>query len=441
MTVGELIEHLVSLGGAVALAGSEGNPRADAVPLDWDVLTVWGMPGAGKTAFLLGLGHRLVETDPGREAVAYVDLGDARLADAGAALPALVVDAFYRLHPAARAARCTFLLDGIDAVSDWQDAVRRLLDVYDARFAVALRGCARAEAETFGKGRRVRTVGLGPLSFAEYAALRPAARRSSGSRDGGLLESYCAEGGLPGALRRPPLERIAYLQGLVRGAVADGPCGRAGAARYAVGEAFAAYALGRASHPLSITRAAAELARAGHTASRPALALLLEGLAEAGIVHALGDCGHERPGEGRLPRTVYAGDMGLMAAFAPGGVPSRADALRNAALLELMRRGLGASVRSLRVAPGKSVDFAVVPEGTPAGESAVEEVVHFVDEDAAPHALRRAVGLLGGALMRVGLSEAVLLTVHTAGFWVVGSGAVRAVPIEQWLLEGPAGGR
>ncbi len=436
---------------------------SEGLPRDACVMAFRGMPGVGKTACLGEVGGILRSGGAERDAVLYFDCGDARLRGGGPMLPILVVDALFRMRPRLRDKRCYLLLDNVDAVPGWRDALARVLGAYDVRFAVA--GCdLGASGPIAPAGSAAADVPspaivfrqLMPLGFADYLSwslARSGSALAEAASPSDLIDGYLACGGLAAGVLAEEGGRCAALQSLALDAVARDaflrgrrtpvPAGGRRSPDVETSLAFACLALGAAAGPLSVTRAAERLKEDGLPCSRASLSAALDRLGALGLVRFLGEFGCDNPGEGRLPRTVLAADHGLLGAFSPFGTPLPADVIRDVVFLELVRRGLGERVRTLRVSPGKHVDFAICDRvadpadpADPAAMRSVAALVHVVDESASPRAFRSAAGLLGHAMLRCGLDEGVLVTYGLDETLDTPSGRVRAVPLWKWLLGG-----
>ncbi len=471
-----LAESAVFGGARPALPFGEG-VLSKGLPRDACALAFRGMPGVGKTACLGEVGRLLRSGGAERDAVLYFDCGDARLRGGGPMLPVLVVDALFRMRPRLRDRRCYLLLDNVDAVPGWRGALARVLGAYDVRFVVA--GCDLGDAgDTAATASAPVPAGpipagapvpagpviafrqLLPLGFADYLSwslARSGSAVADAASPSDLVDGYLACGGLAAGVLSEEGRRCAALQSLALDAVARDAFLRGRGSSVAAGRrhgldaetclAFACLALGAASGPLSVTRAAERLKEGGLPCSRASLSAALDRLEALGLVRFLGEFGCENPGDGRLPRTVFAADHGLLGAFSPLGTPRPADVMRDAVYLELVRRRLGERVRTLRVSPGKHVDFAIcdlvsrhaggnVDPADLAASRAVVALVHVVDEAASPRALRSAAGLLGHAMLRCGLDEGTLVTYGLEETLDTPSGRVRAVPLWKWLLGG-----
>lgn len=392
-----------------------------------------GMPGVGKSTHLAELARRLAGPGSPVAASVLVDCADARLAGAGGSLPVLAADAFFRLNPRLRREPCAFLLDNVDRAPGWDEGAARVRDVYGARFVVA----CRAEPAPPGSNGSPAPAGrlalalpcavrrLRPFSLAQYAACRRASS-SPGADAGGpgaeaawLAEEYLACGGLPGAVLADPLLRAGYLQGLALAAAGGSPD-------------FVAWALGRAGGTLPVTRAAAELAGRGVRLARASMAEQLGRMERAGLLSLEAPLGCDDPGRSRLPRTAFAGDVGLAAAFAPPGPEALEALMRNAVYLYLRETNPGCEVRPLRIAAGRFADLAVARDGR------VLQVVQVADESAGGRAVARALATLGRAMLVAGLGRATLVTRGTPGSYPAGPGGgpgeVSAVPLGEFLL-------
>lgn len=444
MAFEELIDHLVAEGTDAALVGSLQGPAetwgADLSRFSEraDVTVVAGMPGTGKTSLLSRLACDRATRDTSEQTWVYMDCADARLRPTGSLLPALVVDAFYRRNPLMRERKVAFYLDGIETVPHWEAGIVRILDTYQTHFTVAHKGPWNAVGHFAERGRCASVLSLHPRGFTEHLADPSTAKRvhGNGPLAAEALADYLSTGGLPTLRAVPSPYRVRAAQDLVVGQLAREPSGRKGEFSPEIGRSFAIYALGHTAQPLSITKAAGKLKDLGTPCTRAALARALAWMKRVGLVYAVGDCAHEHPGEGRLPQTVYAADLALASAFAPQGTPALVGLMRNAVFLDLARRGLDGCTRTLRVAPGRYVDFARTDADVE--HRRVRAVMHVVDESHDARALQKGTGLLEHAMLLAGISTATLVSVATEGMFPTRAGTVRAVPLWRWLSQSDA---
>ena len=404
--------------------GTLGMPLAD-LPR---VTTVAGMPGVGKTRWLLRRAAQLVAAGEPRSAILYMDLRDLRLPANDPRLVALAADAFLRDCPHLRGRRWHLLLNGADRAADCLEGIARLLDVYDVR--VCLAGCGRAwtqEAERrWGRGEMsLRQEVLYPQSFSDYLAAQ------AGMGDPEIwLDRYLLSSGLPAVSGLQLADQTSRLQSMLRAFVSDDATRRASLADASHALRAATLLLGSCARPLSVTKASSTMRDEGLHVSRAGLSGLVDRLSEARICEPLEDFWQTREmANTRTPRAVYAGDLGLLAAFSPCGRPALADMLRNAVCLELLRRARGQELRSCRVTPGKTVDFAL---GNPA-DAEVDALIHTVDETSGRRALERAVSLLDHAMTACGCPESTLVSMSTDDTRALASGTLRIVPAHAWL--------
>jgi predicted AAA+ superfamily ATPase len=328
-------------------------------------IAVIGMRRSGKTTFLWQVLADRLEAGTPREGLLYFSFEDERLAGMAAGDLGLVLEEYYRLHPAWRdRRRAVFLLDEVQVVPGWETFARRLLDT--EKIELFLSGSSARllsrEVATSMRGRAMEALVL-PFSFREY--LRhlgrepdrapdrlPKALRSALEKD---LRDYLVVGGFPESQGAAVRDRTDLLRGYV-----DATLLRDVIERHAVSHPLALrwmvrQLLGNAAGAFSINKFHGDLRAQGIPIGKDTLHAYLAHLEDAFLVHTVSVAtGSERR---RMvnPRKVYPVDPGLIPVYDRAGRANLGHALETAVLLELVRRG--AEVSYVRTAGDFEVDF------------------------------------------------------------------------------------
>lgn len=360
-------------------------------------IAVIGMRRAGKTSFLW---QRLMDCHAkgtAREGLLYFSFEDERLAGMTLQDLDLLVEEFYRLHPAWRdRQRCHFFLDEIQLVPGWERFARRLLD--DENVGLFLSGSSAKllsrEVATSMRGRALEAV-VTPFSLREalrHAGQEPAqtdrltkAQRSA--IDHALIR-YLAIGGFPEAQGIDERSRIELLRSyvdvlLLRDVIERHDLSQPQVLRWMVRQLLA-----NTAGAFSINKFHADLRSRGVSVSKDTLHQMLAHLEDAFLLTSLSLATDSERRRQVNPRKVYPADTGLMAVFDPSGKANTGHALETAVLHELRRRG--ADVGYGHTPEGWEVDFvATMPDGQ-------QLLIQVCEDITSPQTLNREVRALAG---------------------------------------------
>lgn len=341
---------------------------------------VVGVRRSGKTAFLHQLRRERLAGGVGRERLPFVSFEDERLSGITAAELDVLIEEYYRRHPALRQQETvTFCLDEIQVVPGCEPFLRRVLD--SEKVELFLTGSSAAlltrEVATPLRGRAWEVV-LHPLSFEEVLRQQglpvPERRDFLSARERSTIEhafvGYLRAGGFPEAQGLGDDVRLKLLSdyvdvALLRDVMERHSVSQAAALRFVV-----RHLLGHAAGKFSAEKLYVALRAQGLRISKDTVHELIAHLEDCFLVRTLwmeADSERQRMVN---PRKAYPVDPGLVPVFdrAPAGDEGRA--LETAVLIELERRGL--AVTWLRTPSGGEVDFLA------RGSSGVVELLQVV---------------------------------------------------------------
>lgn len=365
------------LADSLASAIPEGTARrvAGTVSFPDKATAVIGMRRAGKTTFLHQLRRERLAAGLPQARLPYVNFEDERLVGLEARHLGLLIEDYYRLHPAARGREVvTWAFDEIQLVPGWERFVRRLLD--SEKVEVFLSGSSAAllsrEVATSMRGRGWEVL-IHPFGFEE--ALRhagtapPADPRQVTAAERSALEAallrYLEVGGFPEAQAASPADRRELLLRYVDVAMLRDVMERHNVTNVAGLHWLVRHLLGNPGGLFSVEKFYARLKSQGIAVARDTLHALIGHLDDCFLVRTTWlEAGSERR---RMvnPRKVHPVDPGLIPVFDQTGRANRGHALETAVRVELERRR--ARVTYVKTAEGFEVDFLARPaDGKPA---------------------------------------------------------------------------
>jgi len=336
------------------------------------VLAVIGMRRSGKTTFLWQcLADRLAFGVP-RDALAYVNFEDERLAGMTALDLQWVVEEYFSLHPERRNRKpVTFFFDEIQLVPGWEAFVRRLLDTERVELFVSgssARLLSR-EVATSLRGRALDVL-VHPFSFREslrHRGAEPAApwedlssaARSSLTKH---FRDYLVTGGFPEAQGTTARDRSLLLRSFVDVALLRDVIERHRVSNPTALRWMQRHLLANPAGRFSVQKFFDTLRSQGLPVGKNTLHDYLGHLEDAFLVRTVSL--HTASERQRMvnPRKAYPVDPGLIPLYDPTGRGNLGHALETVVLLELERRGC--DVGYIRTTDGYEVDFHVRdPEG------------------------------------------------------------------------------
>lgn len=398
-------------------------------------IAVIGMRRAGKTSFLWQLLAQRHGLGVPREGLLYFSFEDERLAGLAQADLDVLVDEYFRLHPAWRQGRrCSFFLDEVQLVPGWELFARRLLDTENVELFLSgssARLLSREVASSM-RGRALEAV-VTPFSFRE--ALRHCGQEPASQADrldkAGLsalehaLENYLACGGFPEAQGIDARSRRELLRSHVDVVLLRDVLERHNLGQPQVLRWMASQLLGNAAGSFSIHKFHADLRSRGVHVAKDTLHQMLGHLEDAFVLSSVTLATDSERRRQVNPRKVYPVDTGLMALFDSTGKPNTGHALETAVLHELQRRG--AQVGYVLTPSGFEVDFhAVLPDGQ-------TWLVQVCDDLGAPSVLEREVRALLDARSLWPGARAQLIAFHAPAAPTLPAGVeLHRAPV--WLL-------
>lgn len=333
---------------------------------------VIGMRRAGKTTFLHQLRCERLARGVARERLPFINFEDEQLVGLGADQLAVLIEEYYRRHPALRGQETvTWCLDEIQIVPGWERFVRRVLD--SEKVEVFLSGSSAAllsrELATAMRGRAWEVV-IHPFSFEEALRHRgdapPKRTDFTSARRRSALEraflDYLVAGGFPEAQGQDAATRQRLLRDYVDVAMLRDVVERHGVAQVAGLRWMVRHLLGNAAGAFSVEKFYAALKSQGLSIAKDTVHQLLGHLEDCFLVRTVWI---EADSERRRmvnPRKAYPVDPGPIPIFDRTGRANIGHALETAVLVELERRGAG--VTYVRTPEGYEVDFlARYPDG------------------------------------------------------------------------------
>jgi predicted AAA+ superfamily ATPase len=431
---------------AESLAGAipAGTPRRLRGPVVFPgkATAVVGMRRAGKTMYLHQFRGERLQGGRGQERLPYVNFEDEQLAGMEAKDLHLVLDEYYREHPAFRGREeVTWCFDEIQAVPGWERFVRRILDEEKAEVFVSGSSAALLSREiaTAMRGRSWE-VRLYPFSFEEALRhlKRPVperprflspARRSAIER---AFLDYLSCGGFPEAVGLDEATRRRLLQDYVDVAMMRDVVERHRVTNVVGLRWLVRQLLGSAGAMFSAEKFFAALKSQGVSISKDTVHQLLAHLEDCFLVRTVWmESASERQ---RMvnPRKAYPVDPGLIPVFDRTGRANTGHALETVVLLELERRGC--EVTYVRTAGGYEVDFlARSPES-------MEELIQVTTDATDAATAARELRALQEAARTHPRAKLRLLVLTEDSMPPEIPAGVQAQPAYEWLLAAPAEG-
>jgi hypothetical protein len=353
----------------------------DATPrrISWTVVfpnkatAVIGMRRAGKTTFLHQLRRERLGAGTPQVRLPYINFEDERLAGIELRHLSLLLEDYYRRHPAFRGREVvTWCFDEIQLVPGWERFVRRLLDTEQVE--IFLSGSSAAllsrEVATSMRGRGWEVI-IHPFSFEE--ALRhagtgvPADLRRVTAAERSVLEHallrYLEVGGFPEAQSVAMADRHELLTRYVDVAMLRDVMERHNVTNVVALHWLVRQLLGNPGGLFSVEKFYARLKSLGVAIARDTLHALLGYVEDCFLVRTMWV---ETDSERRRmvnPRKVHPVDPALIPIFDQTGRANRGHALETIVRVELERRRMG--VTYVKTRDGFEVDFLARFPGKP----------------------------------------------------------------------------
>jgi predicted AAA+ superfamily ATPase len=426
------------LGDAVSSPFPPLTPReAQAPTTKGKARAVIGMRRAGKTTFLFQcLGDRLARGVERRRLV-YFNFEDERIAGLDATDLGVILDEYYREHPAYRGQQVvTWCFDEVQVVSGWERFVRRVLD--SEHVEVFLSGSSAnmlsRELATSMRGRALETV-ITPFSFREFARFRgatlPMTNLLSAAEESAWLaqlDDYLDIGGFPEAAR-PDMdaERAGMLQGYVDAVLFRDIAERHGIGNLVAMRAFVRLLLRQPATSLSVNKTHQDFKSRGISVSKETLLALLGHLEDAFLVFTVPIASRSERRRQINPRKLYLADHGLAVAFQPQPGADRGHHIENVVACELKRRCR--DLAFVRTESGLEVDFlAIAQDGS-------EQLIQVAEDIGDVNTFEREVRSLLEAGAEHPHARKVLIANRPAPRNSTMPRDVEFVPLLRWLLS------
>lgn len=394
---------------------------------------VVGMRRAGKTWFCFQTMKELLSRKVRKERLLYLNFEDERLLPFSTSDFDLILEIYFKKHPALKKVSCYLFLDEVQRIPGWELFVRRILDT--ERMFVCVTGSSSrflsAEIATSLRGRSL-TTEVFPFSFGEFLRFR-GHKVHNKKRFGSALraalqnsfEMYLSRGGFPEVLRlnadlhRQVLQN--YLDVVLLRDVIE---------RYAVSNTQAVRALMRdvLSAPaarFSVNKFYNTLRSLGIACSKTDLYNFVDYLLDAYLLYRVPI--HTRSERVRRvnPGKMYAVDTGLLNAVSSRITPDSGALLENLVFLHLRRKGL--DPRYYMTAEGTEVDF-LVWDGDKRSGQLIQVCWDITDQETR----NREVSALQIAMKELNIASSTIVT------WMDEErlgGNVFAIPAWRWLLD------
>jgi hypothetical protein len=402
--------------------------------------SVIGMRRAGKSTYLHQLRREKLERGTDRALLPYINFEDEGLTGMTVKDLALLLDEYYRMHPAARRdATVTWCFDEIQLVPGWERFIRRVLD--NERVEILLSGSSAAllsrEVHTSLRGRGWEVL-LHPFSFGEYLRhhghLVPdePARLTTQARSDleRAFMDYFIAGGFPETQGRSAADRGKLLQDYVDVAMLRDIVERHQVSNIAGLRWLVRQLLGNAGDKFSVEKFYKVLKSQSLSISKDTLHHLVGYLDDCFLVRTVwmeADSERQRMVN---PRKIYPVDTGLIPVFDRTGRANTGHTLETVVLLELERRRM--SVTYVRTASGLEVDFLARRHGdTP-------ELIQVCSELREPDTLARELRALEEAAAQHPKATRRLLVLNWNEVPTTLPAGLTAQPVYEWLLSEPA---
>ena len=332
---------------------------------------VIGMRRAGKTTFLHQLRRERLAAGIPRAQLPYVNFEDERLAGIEVRHLSLLIEDYYRRHPALRGREIvTWCFDEIQLVPGWERFVRRVID--SEKVEVFLSGSSAAllsrEVATSMRGRGWEVI-IHPFGFEEaqrHSGITPPADpRHVAAAERSALEQallrYLEVGGFPEAQSLAVADRHELLLRYVDVAMLRDVMERHHVTNVTGLHWLVRHLLGNPGGLFSVEKFYARLKSHGVAIARDTLHALLGYVEDCFLVRTTWlEAASERR---RMvnPRKVHPVDPGLIPIFDQTGRANRGHALESAVRVELERRRM--QVTYVKTKDGFEVDFLARPAG------------------------------------------------------------------------------
>lgn len=432
-----LLEQLIADGEEAELPS--GTPRESALPwLPRKADALVGMRRAGKTWTLFQKMGELLTAGYPREALLYLSFEDERLADLDASRLGLVLDVFYRRHPALRKRECAFFFDEIQNVAGWERFVRRVLDTEKAHVCISGSSSRLLSREiaTSMRGRSIATE-IFPFSFREALTHR-GVRFTRGRRPGkrarseidNAVRDYLTRGGFPEIQDLDDRTRVRVLQDYLDAVILRDVVERHHESNTVALRRLIRQLMQAPASLVSVNKIYNDFRSQGVAVSKDKLYELEDHLEDAYLVfRAPIHTDSERVRQSN-PQKSYPIDTGLVTACANRPYVGLGQLLETCVFLHLRRSG--DAIAYFRHDDGTEVDFVVEGHG---GRRLIQVSADVTSGDTRKRELRA----LEAAMQRFGLKEGTLVTLTAEESVRVQSGTIRILPAGPWLVDEAAG--
>ncbi|HNY02156.1 MAG TPA: ATP-binding protein [Bacteroidales bacterium] len=393
-----------------------------------------GVRRCGKSTWLNQEIARLISSGVKRENILYINFFDDRLAGLSAEGPDKVLEAYYMLYPEKKNKEKIFcFFDEIQMIRGWESFIDRILRT--EKCSVYLTGSSAnllsKEIATHMRGRAL-SWELFPFSFEEFLSQKGiAATWPATSRNRLLIrksfDDYYETGGFPEVIETGRQIRVKihqeYLSSILFRDLIE---------RYDISHPRAVVDLVRrmmenAGSLYTLNALTGYLQSLGHKAPKNSVADYLAWAEDAYFLFTVKMYSASYGKSNVNPKKIYCIDHALLQSVTSGILINRGHLLENMVFIALRRQV--ASVYYYRTAAKQEVDFIFKDlHGKPHLIQVCETLVN-------PQTRQRETASLQNAMMELGISRSMIVTLDETEEIPVPAGTIEVIPIWQFLLS------
>lgn len=408
--------------------------RLPAVPGKVDV--VIGMRRTGKTFFCFQAIAGLLAAGAPKKTILYLNFEDDRLLDFQVKDFQAILDVYYGKYPEHRNTLCTFFLDEIQRIGQWELFVRRLLDT-ESNVRIVLTGSSAKllsrEIATSMRGRSLATE-IFPYGFAEFLQARgyfPEPPKTFGAKAASLLRKgvgeYLAIGGFPEVQTLEQHLRIEVLQGYLDSMLLRDIIERHKVTNVVALKHLVRHIMNAPGSRLSINKFYNTMKSMAVRCTKNTLYEYLDHLVDAYLFYRVPI--HTRSEKARTlnPVKIYAIDTGLLQAMSFRNAANRGALLENLVFMNLRRHGF-------------EVEYVVSQDGSEADFLASHPIsgkrllIQSCWEMAEQKTFQREVRGLQSAMRELEIDTGLIVTWDDETDL---DGTIQVLPVWKWLLAAP----
>lgn len=402
------------------------------------VSVVTGVRESGKTTLLRQRIRQLIESGVNCENIFYLDLADDRLYWLQHENPALILEAYFELHPQKRGSEtvhCFF--DEVQALPYWQLFIDRILRTEKCEITVAGSLLPSLEEEIISPlTGRIVSWEIFPLSFQEVLDGKCIESDGPQSTKQRLtiqkaFEDYWRVGGFPGLNSLDERQRIAAHQANWNSILANiighhnisHPRAVIDLAHWLVDNTGSFYAV---SHLTDYLKSL------GYRVRKSSVVDWLVAFEDAGLLFSVNIFSNSPTRISVNPRKVYCIDHAMAASVSSGIITNRDSLLENLVFTALRR--VTPEIFYYRTKAGREVDLvALLPSVQ--GQKRAILLIQICASLADPRVKQSEVRSLSEAMVELAVAEGTIVTWRTDETIPVGFGTIQVVPVWRFLLE------